>query len=89
MVSHIFRAIWPITDRRLGDRELADQAIEEVPGIALQARATITGRGQFRIAPSADVPGSGGVTEWCLVYEAPARATQTRGYWKQPRKEVA
>lgn len=88
-MSHIFRAIWPITDRGLSDRELAAQAIEDVPGIALQARATITGRGQFRIAPSADVPGSGGVTEWCLAYEAPARAAQPRGYWKRPRKEVA
>lgn len=89
MVSHAFRAIWPITDRRLSDRELADQAIKDVPGIALQARATITGRGQFRIAPSADVPGSGGATKYCLIYEAPAVPMAWRSYWRQSRKEVA
>lgn len=89
MVTHIFRAIWPITDRLVSRTELAAQAIEEVPGIALQARATITGRGQFRIAPSAAVPGSGGVAEWCLVYEAPARPTVARSYWNRLGKEVA
>lgn len=70
--THTFRAMWPVTDESLGLAELADLARTDLPLLVAQARATISGPGRFTLADSAQVPGSGRVTRYVLVYEAPA-----------------
>ena len=67
-----FIAFWPITDEAVPFRVLRDQAAAEVPALAAQAHARITGRCRWTIRDSAAVPGSGRVTDTVLVCEAPA-----------------
>jgi hypothetical protein len=77
----IFRAIWPMTND-LPYRRLIRDAKEDLPLLAAQAHARITGPGRFSIAESVDVPGSGRTTPTVLVFEAPAVQMQARSYWK-------
>lgn len=67
-----FRAVWPIVDETIPFPDLCREANAEIPRLAAQARAQLTRVGRFLIAPSDLVPGSGRVTAWALVYEAPA-----------------
>lgn len=73
-----FRAIWPIANERLPFTALCAQAVPEVPLLAAQAHVRITGPGRFTAALSTDIPGSGRITTWCLLYEAPATQTPAR-----------
>ena len=73
-----FRAIWPITNERLPFTALCAQAAHDVPLLAAQAHARITGPGRWTAALSTDVPGSGRITEWVLLYEAPATQAPRR-----------
>ena len=75
-----FRAIWPIVDTTVAWEDLIREAADDIPMVAIQARAVITGPGAFRRERSARVPGSGNTTEFCLVFEAPARPAPHRGY---------
>lgn len=67
-----FRAIWPITNERLPFTALCAQATHDIPLLAAQAHARITGPGRWTAALSTDIPGSGRITKWVLLYEAPA-----------------
>ncbi|WP_224279092.1 hypothetical protein [Nocardioides lacusdianchii] len=67
-----FRAIWPITNERLPFTALCAQATHDIPFLAAQAHARLTGPGRWSAALSAEVPGSGRITKWVLLYEAPA-----------------
>jgi len=73
-----FMARWPITDETLGIAELAVLARPDLPLLTAQAGARITGPGRWFVARSADFPGSGRVTDWTLVYEAPAKPRRPR-----------
>lgn len=85
MNGYFFRAWWPIVDEDAAWSELCRQAEAEVPLLVAQGKAKLTGPGRFSIAPSAQVPGSGRVTESVLLYEAPAVRAPIRAY----RKTVA
>jgi hypothetical protein len=73
-----FRAIWPITNERLPFTALVAQARLEVPLLVAQAHATLTGPGRYTFALSTETSGSGRITTWCLLYEAPATPAPTR-----------
>jgi hypothetical protein len=73
-----FRAIWPITNERLPFTALVAQARLEVPFLAAQAHARLTGPGRYSFALSTETPGSGRITTWCLLYEAPATQAPAR-----------
>lgn len=73
-----FRAIWPITNERLPFTALCAQATHDIPHLAALAHARITGPGRWTCALSTDVPGSGRITKWVLLYEAPATAAPRR-----------
>ncbi len=76
----IFRAIWPITDTGAHWADLIMYAKDEVPMLAAQAHARLTGAGRFSIADSRFVPGSGRVSDHVLIYEAPAKTAPRRAY---------
>lgn len=80
----IFRAFWPITDDKLGMTELIRIATPDIPELLARAHAAIghDNSGRWSIAPSATVPGSGRVTDFVLLFEAPARRVPTRAYRK-------
>lgn len=67
-----FRAVWPIVDETVPFPDLLREASAEISTLATQAGARLTRPGRFLIAPSDLVPGSGRVTAWVLVYDAPA-----------------
>ena len=71
----IFRARWPI-HHHAPHTDLVDQAAADLPTLIRQAHARLTGPGRFTIARSQHVPGSGRITEWVLIYEAPAAPRQ-------------
>lgn len=73
-----FMARWPITDETLGIAELAVLARPDLPLLTAQAGARITGPGRWFVVRSAELPGSGRITEWVLVYEAPAEPRPPR-----------
>lgn len=73
-----FRAIWPITNERLPFTALVAQAAHDLPLLAVQAHARVTGPGRWSAALSTDIPGSGRITQWVLLYEAPAIRTPRR-----------
>lgn len=77
-MSFRFRAIWPITDERLPFTALCAQATHDVPLLAAQAHAHLVGPGRYTVARSTDIPGSGRITEWVLIYDAPATPRPTR-----------
>lgn len=79
-----FRAVWPITNERLPFTALCAQALLDVPLLAAQAHCRVAGPGRFSAALSTEIPGSGRVTTWCLIYEAPARHAPTRINPSQP-----
>ncbi|WP_435744954.1 hypothetical protein [Nocardioides sp. SYSU DS0663] len=79
-MTHLFRALWPITDHSAGITQLAAQARHDLPLLLAQAHARTTGPGRFSVAPSAQIPGSGRTTAWVLLYEAPAIKTPARPY---------
>lgn len=83
-MTHTFRAIWPICDPTVPGTQLAAEVRGDLPGLARQALAVVTGPGRFYVAPSRAVPGSRGATSHVLVYEAPARALEPRAY-RRPR----
>lgn len=70
----IFRAIWPIADPDMPFAALVTEAQAEIPALLRRAKANLDGRGRFTVARSVDVPGSGRITEWTLIYTAPATA---------------
>lgn len=76
----VFRAVWPIVDERLSFADLCREAESGLPTLISQARARLLRPGRFSIAPSEKVPGSGRVTESCLIYEAPAAPATPRPY---------
>lgn len=61
-----YRAIWPIVVVRPMQR-LIDEACEELPRMARFAGVQITGTPAWSIHPSIDIPGSGRVSDFCLV----------------------
>ncbi|WP_109507333.1 hypothetical protein [Nocardioides speluncae] len=73
----IFRAVWPITNPHAAISTLMREAGQDLPALKAQAHATTIGPGRYSIAHSANIPGSGRITEWCLLYEAPARPAHT------------
>jgi hypothetical protein len=77
----LFRCVWPIHDN-VTYRRLIRDAKDDIPTLAAQAHARITGPGRFSIAESIDVPGSGRTTPTVLVFEAPAVQMAARSYWK-------
>lgn len=79
----IFRAIWPITDDATPWVDLCRQAALEVPALAAQAHAHLVNAGRFSMALSSQVPGSGRVTEWCLLFEARALRKPAREYHRE------
>lgn len=81
----IFRAVWPIVDERMTFADICREAERDLPLLIAQAHAKLTNPGRFSIAPSDRVPGSGRVTESCLVFEAAAERAPIRAY----RKAVA
>lgn len=66
-----FRAMWPIV-ADLPASDLFREARCDLPLLAAQAHARIIGPGRFSFARSVDVPGSGRVSEFVLIFEAPA-----------------
>lgn len=83
----IFRAFWPITDTSMPMQRLIDQARPDLPWLTAQAHAVITGRGKWTIELSANVPGSGRVTETVLLFNAPA--VEGRAPYADSKGEVA
>jgi hypothetical protein len=73
-----FRAIWPITNERLPFTALCAQATHDLPALTAMAHARLTGPGRWSAALSTDIPGSGRVTQWVLLYEAPATPAPRR-----------
>jgi hypothetical protein len=67
-----FRAIWPITNERLPFTALVAQATHDLPVLTAMAHARVVGPGRWSAALSTDIPGSGRITQWVLLYEAPA-----------------
>jgi hypothetical protein len=78
--GHVFKALWPIVNEKAPVTAMFTLAARDVPDLARRAHARITGPGQFTFERSVDVPGSGRVTEWVLVYTAPAVPVPRRSY---------
>jgi hypothetical protein len=78
----VFRAIWPIADESVPYAQLCHEASADLPHLVAQAKARLLRGGSFSIAPSAQVPGSGRVTESVLIYTAAAEPMKQRDYWK-------
>ncbi|MCF6376918.1 hypothetical protein L2K70_04820 [Nocardioides KLBMP 9356] len=78
----MFRAIWPIVDESMPYADLCREATADLPRLITQAKARLLRPGGFSIAPAAQVPGSGRVTESVLIYTAPAEPMPWRSYWK-------
>lgn len=72
-----FRAMWPIVSDQPA-QQLIREAREEIPLLAARAGARIIGPGRFTFARSVDVPGSGRVTEFVILFEAPASEKKRR-----------
>jgi hypothetical protein len=70
----VYKAIWPITDITLPWFALIEQAKRDLPNLTMLAHAQLTGAGRWSVAESRTVPGSGGITPWVLIFEAPAEA---------------
>lgn len=73
-----FRAVWPIVDESVPFAEMCKQARADLPMLAAQAKARLSGRGRFIIAPSDMIAGSGRVTELVLVYDGTAHPIERR-----------
>jgi hypothetical protein len=73
-----FRAIWPITNERLPFTALVAQATHDLPLLTAMAHARLVGPGRWTAALSTDIPGSGRITQWVLLYEAPATPAPRR-----------
>lgn len=71
-MTALYKAIWPITDISLPFLTLIEQGKAELPDLTRFARVRIAGPGRWSVAESRHVPGSGGITPWVLIYEAPA-----------------
>ena len=83
------RALWPILDDV--DQpwpELVAEAAKDLPRVAARAHAEIIGPATFAIAPSSQVPGSGNLTRFTLVAQAPARALPPRVYHR-PQEQAS
>ena len=78
----IARFLWPITDDTAPFVSLVKLALDEVPALAMRSHAKLTGPGRFHVARSVDTPGSGRITDWVLIYEAPAEPLPARAYRK-------
>ena len=82
--THLFRALWPITNPRLPLARLIEEAREDLPRVERQAAAYAhPGAGRWRVARSSDIPGSGRVTETVLIFEAPAWPLRARAYHRR------
>ena len=80
--THTFRAVWPIVEGggiAETDAELVAHAIGDLPAVAHRQQARIVGPPRACIADGRRVPGSGGALQ-VVVIEAPAVATNSRGY---------
>lgn len=71
MTIYTLRMVWPINEDVTWAALLA-QACGDVPTLAQQAHAEVTGRVTFHVARSIDVQGSGRRSELVLIGEAPA-----------------
>lgn len=80
-MTYRFRAVWPVVDN-VPTISLLTQAGGDIRHLAAQAHARIVGPGRFSFARAVDVPGSGRVTEWVLLFEAPAERVAVRPYRK-------
>lgn len=80
MTGHVLQAVWPLLDDGTDVSNVFATARDELPGIARQAHARITGRVLWDVRPSWTVPGSGNVTAFCLVARAIATPTPPRPY---------
>lgn len=69
----MFRALWPITDPDVPLSALLATAGADLPLLTRRARVELVGVGQYSIAKSSSVPGSGNVTEWTLLYTCSAQ----------------
>lgn len=81
MNGHRFEAVWPVLDPTLSPQALIDEALADLPRLAAQARAQLTGRPRIAVRPGREVPGSGGAT-WVVHAIAPAEPLPARAYWK-------
>jgi hypothetical protein len=68
-----FRAVWPIENPELFDHEAIRLARADLPAVAREAGAVITGQPEFRVADCADQPWPTTATAVvCTVAAAPA-----------------
>ena len=80
---HRFEAVWSVLHvEDLADPQaLLDEAADDLPRLAAQARAVLTGPPHLAIRRGRDVPGSGGAP-WVVHAVAAARPMPARPYWK-------
>lgn len=83
MSGHRFEAVWPVLDvaSLARPQALIDEALGDLPRLALQARAELTGPARVRVRPGREVPGSGGAT-WVVHAVVTAEPAPARAYWK-------
>ena len=71
-MSTALKAWWPINHLTTDlDRTLIDDAVEDLPALAMRAHARITGQPRWHIVPGRTVPGAGAYP-WVLVCLVPA-----------------
>lgn len=83
MSGGTLRVLWPILDDTVPARQIADEALADLPQVARRARARITGPPRWHVARSTSVPGSGRITTHVLILEAPAEPLPPRPYHRQ------
>lgn len=70
MSTHIFQAVWPITDNTMPLRALRAEATTDLDRLATQAHARLLGPPVWLVQPAADVPG--------FTHHAPGRVLIAR-----------
>lgn len=76
--TQTYRAMWPIVDEQRSFIGLCREAQVELGPLMQRARVMASGPGRFYAAHASQVPGSGRVTDWVLVYECPAKQLPPR-----------
>lgn len=72
--------IWPIVHEDQSHWELISQAIRDLPTLAARVPCRLTGTPHFQVKASADVPGSGNLTQRTLVCQITGTPCATRNY---------
>jgi len=77
--THVFRAVWPVTDSSIIAQDLIAEAYEDLPNVATRHGAQIVGEPKCGMFAGNRVPGSGGAQR-VIVIEAPAIHKPARNY---------